>query len=253
MNKFCSHCKLEKSFEAFSKDSSRNDGLNNKCRSCAKIYRNNHLAYYKERDKIWAKENAKQKAIINQRHYNNNKELFAARSKKYRDTNSLQLKEKSRNYYQRNKETIKKRANGYYHSNKEIIIAKQSLYCKIRRQTEPLFKLTNNLRRRLIHALNKKRWHKNSKFNEYIGCNLNELKNHLETQFQEGMNWQNQGKWHIDHVIPLSSANTEEELYKLCHYTNLQPLWAVENIRKGNKNPEARLMLNKFIPQEENE
>jgi hypothetical protein len=49
------------------------------------------------------------------------------------------------------------------------------------------------------------------------------------------MSWENRDEWHIDHIIPLSSANSEEELYKLCHYTNLQPLWAEENIKKSNK------------------
>jgi hypothetical protein len=61
------------------------------------------------------------------------------------------------------------------------------------------------------------------------------LKKHLEIQFIEGMSWENQGKWHIDHKIPLSSAKTEEEVYKLCHYTNLQPLWAEDNLKKGSK------------------
>lgn len=49
------------------------------------------------------------------------------------------------------------------------------------------------------------------------------------------MTWENRNEWHIDHITPLSSAKTEEELYKLCHYTNLQPLWAEENLKKGNK------------------
>jgi hypothetical protein len=56
-----------------------------------------------------------------------------------------------------------------------------------------------------------------------------------EEKFTEGMSWDNKNEWHIDHIIPLSSAQTEEELYKLCHYTNLQPLWAEDNLRKSNK------------------
>jgi hypothetical protein len=58
---------------------------------------------------------------------------------------------------------------------------------------------------------------------------------YLGDLFTEKMNWDNYGEWHIDHIIPLSSANTEEEIYKLCHYTNLQPLWAEDNIKKSNK------------------
>jgi len=63
---------------------------------------------------------------------------------------------------------------------------------------------------------------------------IEQLKEHLEKQFDENMTWDNYGEWHIDHIIPLSSANTEEEMYKLCHYTNLQPLWAIDNIIKAN-------------------
>ena len=57
------------------------------------------------------------------------------------------------------------------------------------------------------------------------------------------MNWDNHGEWHIDHIIPLSSANTEEELIKLCHYTNLQPLWAEDNLSKSDKIIEQQTLL----------
>jgi hypothetical protein len=68
-----------------------------------------------------------------------------------------------------------------------------------------------------------------------VGCTPQELKIYLEQKFIDNMSWENQGKWHIDHIIPLSSAKTEEELYNLCHFTNLQPMWAEENLRKGSK------------------
>ena len=74
---------------------------------------------------------------------------------------------------------------------------------------------------------------------DIIGCTPQFLKEYLEKQFTKDMSWENHGLfgWHIDHIIPLSSANTEEELYKLCHYTNLQPLWAKDNLAKSNKLP----------------
>ena len=79
--------------------------------------------------------------------------------------------------------------------------------------------------------------HDNNKTFEIVGCTPQELKDHLEKHFKEGMTWENYGLygWHIDHIIPLASAETEEELLKLFHYTNLQPLWAEENLLKSNK------------------
>ena len=71
-------------------------------------------------------------------------------------------------------------------------------------------------------------------FQQQDGCSFEELKTHLEIQFKEGMCWENHGKWHIDHKIPLSWAKTEEELKQLCKYTNLQPLWAEDNLSKKN-------------------
>jgi hypothetical protein len=76
---------------------------------------------------------------------------------------------------------------------------------------------------------------KRNKTFDIVGCTPQELKEHLESQFKDGMSWENRNEWHIDHIIPLCSATTEDELYKLCHYTNLQPLWATENIKKGGK------------------
>jgi hypothetical protein len=64
---------------------------------------------------------------------------------------------------------------------------------------------------------------------------LETTKAHIEAQFHPGMSWGNYGQWHVDHIIPLASAKTAEELVALCHHTNLQPLWAEDNLRKGAK------------------
>jgi len=111
-------------------------------------------------------------------------------------------------------------------------------YKKRRRETDPFHKLQENLRRRLRASLDGRNWRKNSKFNEYIGCSKEELIKHIESKFTEGMTWEvflTTDKIHIDHVTPLSSATCIEEAYKLSHYTNLQPLWALDNIKKSNK------------------
>lgn len=106
-----------------------------------------------------------------------------------------------------------------------------------RRNTDLLFRLKVNIRSRINAFIkNNPTLNRPSKIKEYLGCSKEELKVHLENQFKGGMSWDNYGEWHIDHIIPLSYAKTDEELYKLCHYTNLQPLWARDNISKGGIN-----------------
>jgi len=102
-----------------------------------------------------------------------------------------------------------------------------------RYKNDPVFKLKKSLRGRLAKYIQRK----SVPMNNIIGCNWNELKNYIENKFVEGMTWQNWGQygWHVDHIIPLDSAKTENDLYKLSHYTNLQPLWAKDNRLKSNK------------------
>lgn len=98
-----------------------------------------------------------------------------------------------------------------------------------------LKKIKHCVRTRLGQIVKQKNLTKRSKFSDYIGCSMEHLKKYFESKFQIGMTWENQGKWHIDHIIPLSTAKTIEDVYHLSHYTNLQPLWALENLKKGNK------------------
>ena len=77
---------------------------------------------------------------------------------------------------------------------------------------------------------------KSKKTIEILGCSFEEFYKHLESRFDDKMNWGNQGTyWHMDHIIPISSAKTEEEVYRLNHYTNFQPLYWLDNLIKSNK------------------
>jgi hypothetical protein len=104
-------------------------------------------------------------------------------------------------------------------------------YIKAKRQTDVLFRIKCSFRARLYHFINKK----NKNTLEYLGLSLDEYKIYLSKMFDNNMNWNNYGEWHIDHIIPLSSAKNEEELIRLFHYTNTQPLWAKDNLKKSNK------------------
>jgi hypothetical protein len=80
----------------------------------------------------------------------------------------------------------------------------------------------------------RKGYKKDSKTEKILGASFEIVKEHFEKQFKDGMNWDNMGKWHVDHIIPLATAKTKEETIALCHYTNLQPLWAEENWKKSD-------------------
>jgi len=74
---------------------------------------------------------------------------------------------------------------------------------------------------------------KNTKTKSILGCSFSEFKAHMENQFTQGMSWNNRPLWHIDHIIPMATAKTEEDVIKLNHYKNLRPLWAEENRKKA--------------------
>jgi hypothetical protein len=93
-----------------------------------------------------------------------------------------------------------------------------------------------NIRSLIRNSLKRGFSDKSKKTIEILGCSFDEFKLHIESQFDENMNWENQGSyWHMDHIIPISSAETEEDVYRLNHYTNFQPLYWLDNIRKGDK------------------
>ena len=101
----------------------------------------------------------------------------------------------------------------------------------------PIYRISMNVRNRLNEFLNLKRLTKKNKTFEMIGCTPAELKIYLEKKFEPGMTWWNHSPkgWHIDHRIPLASAKNYEDIVRLMHYTNLQPMWATENVRKSDK------------------
>lgn len=110
-------------------------------------------------------------------------------------------------------------------------------YARERRKTDVIFRLQCNLRRRLNKALIDQGAYKLDKSVNLFGCTPRILREHIENQFTEGMSWENYGKWHLDHILPCVSFDLykESEQKKCFHYTNLQPLWAEDNLKKGAK------------------
>jgi hypothetical protein len=140
-----------------------------------------------------------------------------------------------RKYYRRDVEKSRRYQKEWRQKNLETRRKQQREYNQRKRLTDPLFLAKGRLRGRLRKMIQLKKFSKKSKTSDTIGCSWEQLRDYIESQFISRMSWGNRHLWHIDHIIPLSSAKTIEELEKLCHYTNLQPLWAADNMSKGSK------------------
>lgn len=154
------------------------------------------------------------------------------------------VKELSNKYYNKTKNNISESAKEkdrvrslkYYYDNKKAVNEKKVIRDKEKMKINPLFKLSHNIRTLIRMSLKNQFTEKSKKTQEILGCSFEEFKIYLESKFDENMNWDNQGSyWHMDHIKPISLANTKEEVYELNHYTNFQPLYWVDNLSKGNK------------------
>ena len=167
----------------------------------------------------------------NEAYYERKKEIIKAKSNKYYYKN-----EKSKKKYRiDNERRIRDYNKQYYVANKQKLIAYRIDYCNKRRATDIGFRLAGNLRGRLTKAIRR-----NQKIGSAVndlGCSMEAFKSYISSKFQPEMSWENYGEWHLDHIKPLSSFNLEDRIQFLiaCHYTNYQPLWKIDNIRKSNK------------------
>ena len=190
----------------------------------------------KEYDKKYREKN-KEKLLIynklrNKIYYQNNKNKIINRSINWQKNNKSKFSKNRKNYYQNNKNKINLNWKNWYHKNKEEIL----LLKRERRKIDIQFRIAAILRVRINHVLNGK-YKKSKKTKELIGISIEGLIKHLESTFKLGMSWENRHLIHIDHIRPCASFDLSkpEEQAKCFHYTNLQVLWAHENLSKGSK------------------
>ncbi len=186
-------------------------------------------AYYEaNREQILAKSKAYHKA---------NRERSLAQRKTYREANKEKILAQKLAYREANRDELRKKAIAYYQENREAITSKTTKRVRARRQSDIVFRLRKQLRSRVYCAI--KGNFKSGSAVRDLGCSIEYLKAYLEGQFEPGMSWDNWGRhgWHIDHIHPLASFDlTDPEQFKQAvHYTNLQPLWAKDNLEKGTK------------------
>lgn len=173
-------------------------------------------------------------------------QIEASRERARRDyqKNRERVLRRCRSYEIENAEKIAERKSIYYLKNKERINKRQRKYEKFKYYSDPAYRLASKTRARLREYIRKLKIPKNDRAHKYLGCNYQFFKKYIESKFTEGMTWDDflLGKIHIDHIRPISSFNLfdEAELKKAFHYTNCQPLWAKDNLRKSDKwNPET--------------
>ena len=191
----------------------------------------NRKEYYKqwrEKNKEYVKQKEKERNETKERkeyikeYSKNNRELLNDLQRKWRKNNPEKSKEFDKNSKLKYKE---KRTE----SNR--------VYVKNKRKTNPIFRMSENIRRQILLSIQRGGYTKRSSTYDILGCTYDEFKNHLEGLFEPWMNWSNYGLyngelnygWDIDHIIPRCSGKSEEDLIRLNHYTNLQPLCSKVN------------------------
>lgn len=165
----------------------------------------------------------------------NKEEIKVQNAKRYL-VHKEEVKKASAKYRAEHKEETKEYKIKYRLEHKEEINTYKREYFRQRILIDSLFKIAFNLRARTRIAFNRMKLNKPCKTKELLGADWETVMRHIESQFIFNMSWEKVGKEiHIDHKIPLAKAKTEKQLIKLCHYTNLQPLWAEDNLSKGSK------------------
>lgn len=140
----------------------------------------------------------------------------------------------AKRYYLKNKVTLDLKSKERWEKNKLKYSQKRNQTLKARYDNDVQYHLSVTIRNRTLKAFKFNGFKKDSKTSEMLGCDWNVLKNHIENQFFDGMSWINRSDWHIDHIIPLASAESEYEMMALAYYKNLQPLWEFDNLSKND-------------------
>jgi hypothetical protein len=218
MEKKCSKCEISKPLEQFPNDPRCSDGKRGTCKDC--------------RITQWIPEE-NELLICTKCNEEKHHSFFANHGKQKPHECKLCRNTRDREKRRLNNEEYNRKIRERYERNKEKINETRRKNLQKRRETDPHYRAMMALHCRLYMAVQEK----TGKTMELVGCSKDDLLVHLESKFTEGMTWENYGKWHIDHIRPCASFNLEdrEEQKRCFHWTNLQPLWAQDNIRKGAK------------------
>ena len=186
------------------------------------------------RKKIESKESYQKKRKLYLKKYYSNPKNKEKRLKWYKEWSKRDyVRQKKLDYKKRNREHIRKQSCEY--AKRPEVRARIRNQVRQRLKTDPIFLIKYRLRTRFYQYVKRGLAKKQVKTSELIGCDWKYLKNHLQKRFKKGMNWQNFGEWHIDHIKPMAHFNLLDvkQQYECCNYKNLQPKWAFDNLSKG--------------------
>ena len=224
--KFCKGCELYKPIVEFHKCRAKKDGVKHRCKFCVSEYNSRY-----------AKSNSEKLSKYKKKYRSINLEKLTRINKEWRLENKDFIKDQGKKYRVKNKETLLEKNRSYRIKNRDKVNAYHSKYRRERNAVDINYRLRNNLRSRLAMAI--KNNQKSGSAVRDLGCSIEHLKNHLGLLFLPQMSWDNYGKggWSIDHILPLCAFDLTdvEQFKKACHYTNLQPMWEVENSSKGGR------------------
>lgn len=198
-----------------------NRGLSSKglkqCVHCEAVYPMNTDHFVKHRSKPGMLGNncrPCQRAAC-QSHYGRNRETYHAKSRAFEKENPEWQSARNKKYRSENSEKIASRL-------------------KTRRETDHLYKTERLIRAAITGAFWRKGFTKKNRVSFILGCDWITFHGHIERQFLKGMTWENRSAWHLDHILPMATARTEADVIALNHFTNLRPLWAIDNLRKSD-------------------
>lgn len=238
--KICKKCQTNKSLEDYGDNKNNKDGKSIYCKECERLrgieYRNKNREKVNQSSKNWRINNPEEYKKTIEKYLEKNPHMESKeRLKIYRKDENFRKKQsvKRKEYYLNNLEQEREKSKKYYHENKETIRKKNNQWKNDKRKNDGFYRMKINLRHRLRDYLIGESKGKRTK--EIVGLDKKEFKSYIESKFSEGMGWENYGEWHLDHIIPLCQAKDNESALKLNHYTNLQPLWAEENLKKNRK------------------
>ena len=258
--KKCIKCEIEKSITEFSKHAKYKSGIRNSCKTCEsqvkKQWKIDNPDKVKEERKRWKAKNPKKVKSgglivkknnikkVNEYDPDNSicrgcnlvkplSDFYSNRLSRCKECEKTRMKVYRENNPDARRQTKKK----WNSNNIEYVKKRKKEHIKRRVKRDPIFRAMRIMRTRTSFYANKKFNEKRGKFVEIIGIDRDGFRDYISSKFKEGMSWENYGwsTWHLDHIIPLSSAKTIKELEELSHYTNLQPLWKDENLKKSNK------------------